>query len=1292
MSTEADSLRRSKRNKFHLDVAAMHLAHPERRRTQPGRLTPSPEILTNRASSLSPAAQSSPVSSEPGDEKPRRVRRIPVRNASYVYDDSDDDDCRRGLEGTNLCVKCPARFETRPGLANHFKLHFGEKRKFACELCDFSATTLKSLRFHRRVHDRFGVGPATLTDPHGNGIITVGDVLHCETSLGLGLYGNSSPPQLSPPAPFSVGLLRSNTEPAHLSTLASGSDSPSRQTRRNPGPPPPLTPPPNLVRATNTDIVPTRDLSSHPRKCTKCPYSAKTTARLKIHMIGHQKQCGFQCPFCSFKSESAGFLKRHVDMHGCASFAWPPAYVGISPRKLALIAGGAHSRCRSSMKVLFLQSALRHASSGNSKIWSCPVSNCNFAASAVSQQVVHHIRRHVPTRLRRFLRHICLKCGVCMSSAGALRTHRITRHTKRHHPRALQHFMRERVGYNYKRNFKKPKFELKEETECQPPPPPPPPPPPVLISTLKPETVKIEATDLVLQAIPICTESPEVKPKAFEFCCSLCPYGTSTRSNLLRHEAKHQVKDLFQCPHCSFSGRTLEFIEKHRRLHQSPTIVTATAATPPSPIVHGQPVVFVPVSTVIPQSLTMPLSNSPPVIAVSLSTSGGGPITVPYNAVAAHLPISLASVIPGIREQTLPLPTPIDHLSSEQKVKGLTRRSATEPSLRFIGSDGIKRRRCPLCPYTSKFSCDMRSHMEMHTMNARFKCSQCTYSTKRAVSLRSHLALHTEDNAVRAKSGKTTNVTVQKVLIGMKKGRGLAGFYNCAHCPFVTRICAELWRHARHHLTNAKGFNCSLCSFSSISLEVMEEHQLLHPEGAAFIRQNLVDDEDPASTPVTPNCVELKCDVCPFKTTIYQRMWNHKQKHKKTSRFVCSKCTFSTGSELCLEDHMVVHSEPGSGVDTGAAPSPTASAEIAQKSSSEKSESPDSQKAQGMFDSSKEGDGTAPSSADVTSNSSDLKVPLSIKIDNALRIMRPTKEVLPVLKRGRNNEVRRQCPDCPFVESDEMIFNMHREMHGGRTRAFACNLCNYSCFAAEALHWHLSLHLPPLSPASAVLQRRRGFGRRSFQTSDPIPLGAKHFSCTQCSFRTVNETTFVQHRQQHAQHIQQRLVTQMKRAATEEESRKSSKMKRVAKKSDKMHSCVRCAFRCDTTVAYSRHLEMHTQNALFKCRICDYSANTKKIVDFHEQNHHLDQSITQLRRNAILAPDIVQLEVSATDDERARIAGQEFRCKRCNFHTLEISTLAKHFEQHHGETEADREIAADLRMNLVPANSILTTA
>ncbi|VDN23204.1 unnamed protein product [Cylicostephanus goldi] len=327
-------------------------------------------------------------------------------------------------------------------------------------------------------------------------------------------------------------------------------------------------------------------------------------------------------------------------------------------------------------------------------------------------------------------------------------------------------------------------------------------------------------------------------------------------------------------------------------------------------------------------------------------------------------------------------------------------------------------------------------------------------------------------------------------------------------------------------------------------------------------------------------------------------MWNHKQKHKKTSKFVCSKCTFSlvqrskfcicglasvaaqstvtalsekmpvaklaeraqlcsysnrehscnTGSELCLEDHMVVHSEPCSAVDTGPTPSPAPSADVLQKSDSEKSSSPDSQK-QGVVEKSKDQE-AAPATNGICTRS-DLRKPLSIRVD-AVKLMRPTKEVLPVLKRDNRNEERRQCPDCPFVESDELIFKMHREMHGGRTRAYACNLCNYSCFAAEALHWHLSLHLPPLSPASAMIQRRRGLGRRSFQTSDPIPLGAKHFSCTQCSFRTVSEANFVQHRQQHAQHIQQRLVTQMKRAASEEENKRASKFKRVAKKSDKM--------------------------------------------------------------------------------------------------------------------------------------------
>ncbi|VDM56903.1 unnamed protein product [Angiostrongylus costaricensis] len=991
MSTEPDSLRRSKRNKFHLDVAAMHLANPERRRAQQGRLTPSPDVVACRTSSLSPADNTSPASSEPSDEKSRRVRRTPARNASYVFEDSDDDDCRRGLEGTNLCVKCPARFETRPGLANHFKLHFGEKRKFACELCDFSATTPKSLRLHQKVHDRFGVGPATFSDPQENQPHIEG--LHCEMSVESTFGLNSSPPQLSPPIVYSVCPSRSHTE-----LVPNSEQSQSRRAALTC----PMTPPPNLVRV-NASLNPGQECRKEPRKCPECPYLAKTASSLKIHNIGHEKQSGFLCPFCTFKSESTVFLKRHVEVHGCSSFTWPPTYVGLSPWKSLFDRNSAYTRSRSIMykgfqSLLFLRCASQHAP----------------------------------------------------------------------------------IGSPMRRNFVKPKFEIVDD----------------FMPKLEPhhenldekwdaQNVKLEADDsmMMANAVSFYAGSANHVPKGNEFTCALCPYTTSTRLTLQRHETKHHVKEIYQCAHCSFSGRTLECIEKHSRLHQKLPIDASAGSSSPSPQIHLPPVVLLPVTTV--PSL-IPLSNSgASVITVSLTTGPGGEkIALPASTA---LPITFATIVGSTIVPSSSMES-VTSYSQQQQTKCPPRRSATESSLRFIGQ---------------------------------------------------------------------------------------------------------------------------------------------HP----------TDDEDSSSTPLSPTFVELKCD---------------------------------TGSESCLEDHMIVHSESSSVVDTGAAPSPSPSADLLQKSCSEKSVSPDFQETPILNERQVHVCLTDPlsSSTEVSATKNDVKNPITVRPEYE-QALRPTKEVLPVLKCDRKTIGGYQCSDCPFIDSDKMIFDLHREMHGGRARAFACNLCNY---------------------------RKRGLGRRGFQPSDPIPLGAKHFACTQCSFRTVNETTFVQHRQQHAQHIQQRLVTQMKRAASqqEEDSKRCSKVKRVARKSDKHvdfeHACLQCTFRCDTSVAFSRHLEMHSQNALFKCRICDYSANTKNIVDYHEQNHHLGHTLTDLRKSAILAPDIVQLDVTASNEERARFGGQDLRCRRCHFSTLDLSAYTKHWEQNHRDTPEDREVAGELRMKLVPPSSILTTA
>ncbi|VDL65645.1 unnamed protein product, partial [Nippostrongylus brasiliensis] len=301
------------------------------------------------------------------------------------------------------------------------------------------------------------------------------------------------------------------------------------------------------------------------------------------------------------------------------------------------------------------------------------------------------------------------------------------------------------------RCFTKPKFEVKEEEVEEKPKP--------VVCDLKEQLVIPAVSPAVIgdrilaQQISIITDSTPEKPKTNEFCCNLCPYGASTRSNLIRHEAKHQIKDLFKCPHCTFSGRTLEFIEKHRRLHQTVAAISTSTASPSSPQIHMPPMVLVPVSTVPPSLVSLPHSAAP---LITVSLPARGQITMAANN---RLPLTFASVIqdqsviPSIPSTPPSVKVDEDSAAStptEQKPKCPPRRSATEPSLRFIGSDGVKRRRCPLCPYVSKFSCDMRSHMEMHTMNARFKCSQCSYSTKRAVSLRSHIALHTEENAIKA--------------------------------------------------------------------------------------------------------------------------------------------------------------------------------------------------------------------------------------------------------------------------------------------------------------------------------------------------------------------------------------------------------------------------------------------------------------------------------------------------------------------------------------------------------------
>lgn len=83
-------------------------------------------------------------------------------------------------------------------------------------------------------------------------------------------------------------------------------------------------------------------------------------------------------------------------------------------------------------------------------------------------------------------------------------------------------------------------------------------------------------------------------------------------------------------------------------------------------------------------------------------------------------------------------------------------------------------------------------------------------------------------------------------------------------------------------------------------------------------------------------------------------------------------------------------------------------------------------------------------------------------------------------------------------------------------------------------------------------------------------------------------------------------MTTIKRSANEDLS-VDLKVKRIPRRTDKDPYCTICCFRSDTTSAYSRHMEFHSEKGIFKCSICNYSADTHNIVLFHEQNHHLER-------------------------------------------------------------------------------------
>uniref|UniRef100_A0A914C9E0 C2H2-type domain-containing protein n=1 Tax=Acrobeloides nanus TaxID=290746 RepID=A0A914C9E0_9BILA len=205
-------------------------------------------------------------------------------------------------ENEYLCPKCPAQYESRVGLTNHMKLH-GTNKTHACDLCDFSCTNKKTMRHHKRAHGILFSKRQRRTRKKKEE-----DDKAEELAKKVDIKKETS--DVRKEAHTSVKVTSQIVEKMNQ-VIA------------------------NVVSADKQDDEQkTKKLESPSKsvKCPDCPFTTRTQARLGSHQLGHSRRSGYQCPTCTFKSESLSFLKRHMDLHE-GNLPWPPSYVGGEPGK-----------------------------------------------------------------------------------------------------------------------------------------------------------------------------------------------------------------------------------------------------------------------------------------------------------------------------------------------------------------------------------------------------------------------------------------------------------------------------------------------------------------------------------------------------------------------------------------------------------------------------------------------------------------------------------------------------------------------------------------------------------------------------------------------------------------------------------------------------------------------------------------------------------------------------------------------------------------------------------------------
>ncbi|VDK46815.1 unnamed protein product [Anisakis simplex] len=1262
-STSAnDSLRRSKRNKFHLDVAAIMSQHSDRH------FIANKDYVFDVKRSVSPPSAASRKRNNVESQKVnatgkstaiktfsaamggKRERKTPARHIDFIPDDhlepeSDDEtlssDKLRDVKRDYYCSHCPAHYQTRTGLANHSKQH-GSMKKYHCEACDMSCDSLKTLRVHTQVH-------------------LVRE--QCQSS-------------------------------ANSSSVKNETDDVDEQLSN--------------CTSSKTQFV-----------CKECPFRTRDTGRLNAHTEGHKRDRGFQCPMCTYRSvyfigivmltpaissffdeiweenfihldrtvrlsESAGFLRRHCDCHGVRGYRWPPMYVGrgntnSSKKNTILFASSTEDlvnerrsessaslsemkRNKETRKESSVKLSVRRTSTTpprlSDAVWSCDAEHSAVASAAKDSSIDEgpSSTKASPSSFLQNTNYYGARSSFHYPNKSSIRYQQNSvKACAKNDPRKYKCFCcSARFLSYYERSAHR--FSCRKAPRISKR---------IYSSLLKERTNTNE--------IPSNSSEASLKEQRIHNC-AYCPFTCTQKSRLKRHENKHFVKAenqlkhsvyvlhinmrklitvlvIQQCADCTFSCRSVEILTQHSRLHQTNKNVQ----------------------------------------------------------------------MPGRRKDF-----------------ALTDEALSNGSVSFpIGKVG----KCSECPYRSRHLCDMKAHAAMHVGIREFACNRCTYSTKRAHVLEAHLQMHAEEDGLPPSSQKINlNFLVKKyipirwhgIIIGMKSGAKLTRLYSCNFCPYRTRFCAPLFAHfrfitacihfifcmifycvykielinnSRNHM-GSRSLRCSRCTFNTSIKRKFTEHLSLHPSPRT------------TTTPSNANSDTLficrfelisgfRAGECPYTCDSYGKLWHHGQKHKKTARFMCDLCSFSTGTSSSLSEHRALHKRNTSAptlepnmddvitineTNSAKSGSETVCMDVPNEHIRNVQPSGNDEEACTAIESNSNNNNSLISSypmlvkklaggimkesesemSSITHDSSSRYLFSEEDVNDSfisnemkllMRIRKSHSDLLgqsiAVVSSGKSY----RCNECPFVCEDKILLAFHLDRHKSKGGPLKCNLCSYKAYTPEALCNHINLHINTYSQNASVA----AFRKRKLRHSSPEAISheGKVMKCSKCPFQTASTDRYTAHCLEHALRIQRRLETSIRRNKSNSGDNRKQKIHRMARRIDGQHFCWKCSFHCDSESALGTHMELHGLHAPFVCSLCDYASFSNNVIIFHQMNHHVNAPLTNLCKPNALNDQKNILEMAYTEKTQLML-----RCNRCGLIVNNFNEFMTHCNCVHQDLSA----------------------